>query len=455
MSKPSLNLNFRSLLLPILAAPLLAIPSYGDSQARIVRLSDVQGDVQIDRNTGEGYEKAFLNLPITQGVKIQTGKDARAELELEDGSTLRVAPNAVIEVPQLSLRDSGAKVTAIHLQQGTAYVNFLGTKNDEFSLTFVRDKLVLTRSAHLRIELADAEATVAVFKGSVEIEGPSGPVTVGKNQTASFDLAQDTHYELAKNIEESPYDSWDSEQAKYRERYTDNSYSSYSPYSYGTADLRYYGNFFNAPGYGLLWQPYFVGAGWDPFLNGAWAFWPGFGYGWVSSYPWGWTPYHYGSWVYMPMYGWAWQPGGAWMGWNTIPVVVNPPPTFFGPRTPGLPGQRIIPVNQGPTPTQLGKSPNRLQIPNNSAGLGIPRGSVRNLGLLSQDAERRGSVTMRIPSAQPTRAWQGNLDGPSVARPSGWHGGSSARMGSSAGSSAGRAGSTSRSSGGHSSGTRR
>ena len=49
----------------------LAVPSFADSQARIVRLSQVDGDVQIDRNTGQGYEKAFLNLPITQGTKVR------------------------------------------------------------------------------------------------------------------------------------------------------------------------------------------------------------------------------------------------------------------------------------------------------------------------------------------------------------------------------------------------
>ena len=89
---------------------LLVVPSFGDSQTRIVRLSDVHGDVQIDRNTRQGYEKAFVNLPLTQGVKIQTKQDGRAEVEFEDGSTVRITPDAMIEFPQLSLRDSGAKV---------------------------------------------------------------------------------------------------------------------------------------------------------------------------------------------------------------------------------------------------------------------------------------------------------------------------------------------------------
>ena len=39
----------------------LAVPSCADSQARIVGLSQVDADVQIERTTGQGSEKAVLN----------------------------------------------------------------------------------------------------------------------------------------------------------------------------------------------------------------------------------------------------------------------------------------------------------------------------------------------------------------------------------------------------------
>ena len=105
-----LKLAFRLLLVSSVAC-LATASAFADSQARVVRLGDAQGDVRVDRNTGQGYEKAFLNLPLTQGMKIQTGDDGRAALELEDGSTLRLTPNTVLEIPQLSLRDSGIKVS--------------------------------------------------------------------------------------------------------------------------------------------------------------------------------------------------------------------------------------------------------------------------------------------------------------------------------------------------------
>src|SRR5690348_7435465 len=103
---------------------LSAIPAIADSQARVVRLSDVQGDVQINRANGKAYEKGFLNLPITQSDKVRTGEDGRAQVEFEDGSSVRITPNSLIEFQALSLRDSGGKVSTVNLQRGTAYVNF-------------------------------------------------------------------------------------------------------------------------------------------------------------------------------------------------------------------------------------------------------------------------------------------------------------------------------------------
>jgi hypothetical protein len=84
-------------------------PSFSDSQARIVRLSEVRGDVQINRNTGQGFEKAPLNLPVTQGARLRTSSGF-AEIEFEDNSTLRLTPNTLIEFPQLELRQSGARL---------------------------------------------------------------------------------------------------------------------------------------------------------------------------------------------------------------------------------------------------------------------------------------------------------------------------------------------------------
>ncbi len=417
------------LTLLVLVCGLLAIPSFADSQARIVRLSQVDGAVQIDRNTGQGFEKAFLNLPITQGMKLKTGLDGLAEVEFEDGSAVRITPNTVISFPDLSLRDSGGKVSTVSLQEGTAYVNFLASKNknDELTLTFGKEKLTFSEAAHLRVQMGDADSSVAVFKGTAQVSGPAGTLEVGKNKTATFDLANDGKYELARNLEPDPYDAWDKQQSQYHDRYmTSNSYGSNSPYAYGASDLNYYGSYIDAPGYGMLWQPYFAGAGWDPFMNGAWAYYPGYGYSWVSGYPWGWTPYHSGSWIYVPSYGWGWQPGGSWAGFNQ-PNIAGGPRGWIPPKPPAA-GNTTIAVNRGGSfpKTSSGFFGNKMTIGQNSAGLGIPRGSIRNLGTLSQRAQQQGTATTRIPSASSWGSPSPGIASPGMARP----GTSGARMSS-------------------------
>ena len=128
----------------------------------------------------------------------------------------------------------------------------------------------------------------------------------------------------------------------------------------------------------MMWQPFFAGAGWDPFMDGAWAFYSGMGFGWASSYPWGWLPYHSGSWMFLPAYGWMWQPGTTWTGLINTPRILNAPQGYRIPAAPTSPSRTLVAVGRGSL-APLGSSANQLLIRNNSAGLGIPRGSVRNL----------------------------------------------------------------------------
>jgi len=67
-------------------------PGFADSQVRIVRLSNVEGTVQVEPQRGKGYENAFLNMPMVEGMKLATKDNGRAEVEFEDGSTLRITP---------------------------------------------------------------------------------------------------------------------------------------------------------------------------------------------------------------------------------------------------------------------------------------------------------------------------------------------------------------------------
>ena len=382
----------------VLAAAFLVVSASAESKARIVRLSQVQGTVQIDRAAGDGFDKAFINLPVIEGAKLKTGKDGRAEVEFEDGSALRLAPGSEVDFTRLALGDDGQKLSAVQLVSGTVYANFHPKKSankagDQFTLNFAHESVTVAGAAHFRVELdGTSKATLAVFKGKVSATSPSGEFEVAEKHSATIDVAKDDRAEkdtfvIAKNYEAEPSDAWDRHQTDYHDRYASTGGSGISsPYGYGMSDLNYYGSFMNVAGYGNVWQPYFIDAAWSPFQDGGWAFYPGAGYMWVSGYPWGWMPYNYGNWAFIPGFGWVWQPG-YYNPWYGIPQVVNPPVRTKVP-TPPVRGHQTVMVGRGLAANPVAGASRRLTINPGSAGFGVPRGSVRHLDHVAKTMDR-------------------------------------------------------------------
>lgn len=383
---------------------LLALLFFGsvalaDSRARIVRLSLVEGDVQLDQRTGQGYDRAVMNMPVVEGLRLWTrGGDSLAEVELEDGSTIRLTPDTIVEFDELGLRSSGDRVTSVELQEGTAYFD-INEKDHDFRVTFGGQQLSLSKSARFRLRVDRSDVKLAVYKGEVDVRTGATEVAVRKNETLTLDLSDPGRYMLAKGLRQDSYDEWDKERAKYRETYTSagySAYSGYSPYySYGVSDLQYYGSYFHARGYGWMWRPRHVWAGWNPFRDGAWAWYPGFGYMWVSAYPWGWIPFRYGSWFFVPTYGWCWRPGTTWNRWAPVTVVHRAPRGWVAPRPPASPPTpgRISVVNVGRGPATI--FPNGLTPPGTRVrvirDVDRPRGRIVMSG--SGDARTSSSPT--------------------------------------------------------------
>ncbi|HZU21805.1 MAG TPA: FecR family protein [Terriglobales bacterium] len=342
----------------LLASAVFAIAAAScaraDSHVRIVRLSYINGQVQVDRGHGAGYEQALPNLPVVEGLKLSTGSDGVAELEFEDGSTFRITPETEIEVRQLQLDDSGATLSAIALLHGTAYIDFRKRKEDVFDVVLPARQITLTHPVRLRAEVAQDEAELAVFSGELDLAGSSEVLRVKKNESVTLDFADSAHYTLAKEIETAPYDDWSNERDKYRQRYASVIDDSGTTPGYGLADLAYYGTSFDLPGYGWVWQPYGIGAGWDPFSSGYWNYYPATGWMWCSYAPWGWYPYRYGSWFFVPGRGWLWSPGNTLVatGWQPIPPVIGAPAGFRPPtrpiRPPLSPANTIVAVGRQP-----------------------------------------------------------------------------------------------------------
>jgi ferric-dicitrate binding protein FerR (iron transport regulator) len=305
------------------------------SQARIVRLSYAEGSVQLA--TDNGVENATVNVPLTEGTRLSTSSNGWAEVQLEDGSTIRLAPSTAVNFTELGRSSSGSTLTTIDLDGGEAEFNVSRRHDNEFAVTVRNKTVLLDHSGRFRItSTVQDPLELVVFKGEVKVKDPDSgdQVAVKKDETFSLDPEDPAHYALDKEAEADELDNWSQQRDEALSAYAARNSGDYaqSPYQYGLNDLNYYGTYYDVPGYGYLWQPTGVGPGWDPFMNGYWT-WSPVGYCWVSAYPWGWMPYRFGHWIFVNGSGWMWQPGG-WHGWWRQPRLVNTPPGFHPPAPP-------------------------------------------------------------------------------------------------------------------------
>lgn len=443
------------------------------SQVRIVRLSEITGEVEVDRNTGEGFEPALLNLPIVEGYKLRTAAGF-AEVEFEDGSTLRLTPFTAVGFDRLRLQSSSSTVSAVHVQTGTVYVSLARTKGNDFTLSFGEQNVLLMPSSHIRLFLKGQWASVAVLHGKAAVPTSTGVTTVS-NRTVNFHLLDPIQVSQNKNAA-APYDGWDEDAVEYHDHNAKKNLYSNTGAVAGIADMNYYGRFVNLGGCGTMWRPYFADAAWDPFANGAWVLYPAWGYAWVSPYPWGWTAYHYGGWNFCPGVGWGWQPLPG--QFRTLPIIGKIPPGYRIPQPRPRPrprGSDVVTAERSPA-IESELSPTRLIFRQGSAGLGVPRGNFSLKGA-SERTQQQGSAKMdiwstpmivssghgsfalaHVPANTPGRAGSSG-GGPSgyFGRPGSYAGGHSGSSFSSGGYSGGHAGSGysgggSSSGGGHSSG---
>jgi hypothetical protein len=381
------------------ASSQTAAPVASHSKIRIVRLSEVKGEVQLDRQTGKGFESAMANLPVIEGERLKTGNGV-AEVEFEDNSTVRVAQNSLVEFPRLELLPSGAKASSVNVVQGMVYVSLVNTKGNEFTVNVGQNKINLPPDSHIRLQLTNDQASLAVLHGDALVEEPSGTTNVGKDKTLTFNLAGQTQPVIAKSVTQEPLDSWDHDAAQYHKSFANASSYGNSPYSYGINDMNYYGSFSSGCG-GSMWRPYFASASWNPYGSGAWAYYPSAGYSWVSPYPWGWTPYHYGSWAFCQGIGWGWQPGGMWMGLANNSFVSSPasgmhplphPPS----HAPTAAESSLVPVNLKAVPASSLGAHDTFVFRSDSAGLGVPRGSLGKLNSFSNQTIQHGMASTNV-----------------------------------------------------------
>jgi hypothetical protein len=309
----------------IIILTLFLFPAYSYSQdLGGLRISLIAGDVQIRSEDMEDWVPASINMPLREGDRIWVPEGGKTELQLRDGTDLRLDQQSALEILTLD-KDS----LQFYLNEGHAYANFRGQRSSLLQMdTPVSSTRAYDRSI-FKIDLSDDGLNqVSVLNGSVDVESKSGRTTVKSGYTLS--LQGETYAELSPLGAPDEWERWNSERdrrlAEWRPpaRYLPEELSAYS------GDFDEYGRWVYAGGYGYVWTPRaVVSVGWAPYRIGRWV-WVGGEYVWISYEPWGWVPYHYGRWAFVGSVGWCWVPpvrgavfwGPGFVGWVRTPTYV-------------------------------------------------------------------------------------------------------------------------------------
>ncbi len=339
----------------IVCSFLVALPALADSNVRIVRLSNIYGDAQVNHNDkDQGFVHAVLNMPVTSGMWLYTPSGGRAEVQFENGSTVRTIDDAQIQFEKLALANSGGKIDVINVDHGIVYLNFRSVnKDDQIRINASGRMIRITKPAHLRLDITAKVISIAALHGQAVLEGDDN-IQIKENHTLFADPTNADHTKLVNGTDKFGSDMWDKNRDDELAVVATRSGPALgNGYDAQFSSLGYYGNFMAVPGYGNVWQPNGMGPGWDPFMNGMWGFYPGMGYSFISTYPWGWAPYRYGQWNYLSSYGWFWAPGATMNAFNAGPNYGTVPAGWRAPVQPT--------VGAGVKPTQfvvVGHPPN-------------------------------------------------------------------------------------------------
>jgi len=330
------------LLAAALISSLIPTPAtaQSESQVRIVRLSFVEGTVRMYRPDADQWAKAFVNTPIQQGFKIATDANSFAEVEFENGSTVRLGQSSELDFPSLALAPEGAKINHLTLAQGYATFTVSPEKGDVYNVAAAGSNFDASSKSMFRLDLDQGSERLEVFKGTVAVQSPYGNESVARNQVFELAAGGTTPSQITNGITEDAWDRW----VDKRQQTTAVAFNNTGPAQgglsadsslYGWSDLSYFGAWNDLPGVGSCWSP-MMGAGWAPYSMGRWNWYPGMGYTWISAMPWGWLPFHYGSWIYPASTGWCWLPGGfsSWspglVTWYQGPGWVSWAPRTYG-----------------------------------------------------------------------------------------------------------------------------
>jgi ferric-dicitrate binding protein FerR (iron transport regulator) len=176
----------------VVVAGLLFLPAalfsqqQNPSQARSVRLSSVSGKVTVKRPGATEGIQAQVNTAIEEGFVVSTSAGGFANVQLENGSTIRLSEHAKADFTQLSTDAEGNKLNVITLDRGFAEFDFIPERQDVSKVKIADATLTSHGKTEFETEFSSGTVQLHVSEGSVTISAHASSLTLGKGKAMVY-----------------------------------------------------------------------------------------------------------------------------------------------------------------------------------------------------------------------------------------------------------------------------
>jgi len=288
-----------------------------DVRQTVARISFLSGPVSYARgDEPDNWQAPDLNVPMTLGDRLYTGRGGRAELQIHGGAAIRL--DAETDLSTLNLTDDTKQLS---VNSGSAAFVIRRLDSEEvFEVDTPNSAVTFERIGDYRVDVdRDGSTRVAVRRGRAIVAAGGGQVTLNAGDEMSIQGIDDPRYDVAGIPSADRFDQWVADRENRIQRAKSRQYV--NDEIVGVADLDDYGRWEDVPEYGRVWTPSSVEAGWAPYRVGHWVWQDPWGWTWVSGEPWGWAPYHYGRWVTSSS-RWFWVPAAPRVAVRYSPALV-------------------------------------------------------------------------------------------------------------------------------------
>ncbi len=297
----------------------------------LVRLSLIEGDVQVLIKDSTDWTAAEVNLPLNEGDRIWVADNSKAEFQIRGGVYARMDGNTALDI--LTISPDSAQ---FYLDQGHVYINNRRGGIQTVQVDTPQSSLRSYDNSIMLIDVSeDNVIEVSMLKGDAVAESRTGATHVSAGNTLTI-RGEDTA-DLAPISPPDDWEQWNIDRDRRLTAWGDS--SRYLPdelHEY-SSDFDSNGQWDYASDYGYVWAPTVVVSTWAPYTVGNWV-WVHGNYVWIARDPWCWAPCHYGRWVFIASRGWCWVPpatGAAYWSPGYVGWVVTPTYVAWVPLAPG------------------------------------------------------------------------------------------------------------------------